>query len=335
MVRPTKGEKKPLISVVIAGHNRPDSLRETLRALREQTLPASQYEVLVIGFPPTTLQAVADENKKLAKHAFHYHEIGSRWPDAKRNEGIRRALGNIVAFTDDDVVPAPDWLEKIKDFFHSHPDAVGVEGRTTGNNTPLLSHATRNEKGFEFPACNYAFRKGILEKIGGFDEAYHFFREDTDLAYKAMQFGKVPFDPHILVFHPTRFTQPAAILRELGMTRGEIRLAKKFPKTYYRKYGIVGKGGWKQALITWVAVGAIFFFLMKEFWLLALVILSILFLIRYLISFRGRTFTFSQALWVFAYMGIRDLAYPFFFTYYWFTEHPKVEEAAGSEQLAL
>lgn len=325
---------RPKISVVIAGHNRPDSLRETLKALREQTLASKDYEIIVVGYTQTSLKEVADENAKLAKHSFTYKEIGTRWPDAKRNEGIRLAQGKYVAFTDDDVLPQKDWLKKIVESFKKNPDAVGIEGLTDGDNTPLLSHATKNKHGGEYPTCNIAFTKEVLEKVGGFDEAYHFFREDTDIAYHVLQHGKIVFDQNVNVFHPTRRITPDSVLRELGMTRGEIRLAKKFPKKYAQKYGVVGRGGWLQAIFSWTIILAAAWLSTQNDALAPLVAVAavaVLFAFRIGVSFRGRTATFEDSLNMWFYMLARDLAYPFFFTYFWLTENPKVVEIPSSK----
>ncbi len=318
------------ISVIIPGHNRPDSLRETLNALREQTLSPKYYEVIMVGFVGTSLQEVANENAKIAKHSFQYVEIGTRWPDAKRNEGIRLSKSPIIAFTDDDVLPQKDWLEKIIEKFEENPDALGVEGATEGDNTPLLSHATKNVKGNEFPTCNMSFRKEILMKVNGFDEAYHFFREDTDIAYQVLQHGKIIFSPEVKVFHPTRKTKPAQILNELEMIRGEIRLYKKFPKLYSKNYlqkfpKIIGRGGWLQAAVSWTVVfGIITTAIYAPHWFFFSIVMGIivLFLFRFLLSFRNRTSTWIEKISVFIYMLVRDLAYPFFFVYFWITENP-------------
>ncbi len=331
---PEKGSNKILVSVVIAGHNRPDSLRETLKALREQTLSPDTYEVIVIGYAQTSLQKVADENKRLAKHAFAYKEIDSRWPDKKRNEGIRLARGKYAAFTDDDVLPQTDWLQRILESFKKNPNAFGVEGHTDGDNTPLLSHATKNKNGGEYPTCNLAFKKEILEKVHGFDEEYHFFREDTDIAYKVLQHGEIVFDPNVKVFHPTRKVSPRSILNELGMTRGEIRLAKKFPLRYAKKYGMVGRGGWLQAIVSWAVFLFTLYFMWSspQFWFFfVLAGLALLITFRYWISFRNRTFTLFEGISTWFYMLVRDLAYPFFFAYFWIMETPTKEETKPPE----
>lgn len=332
-IMPRSTKKNPIISVVIPGHNRPHSLRDTLHALREQTLSPSEYEVIVVGYTQTSLKEVADENSKLAKHAFSYVEIETRWPDAKRNKGIQLARGKYVAFTDDDVLPQKDWLEKMIESFKNHPDAVGVEGFTDGDNTPLLSHATKNKKGDEYPTCNIGFTKDVLEKIHGFDEAYHFFREDTDIAYHVSLHGKIVFDENVKVFHPTRTIPANSILRELGMTRGEIRLAKKFPSQYAKKYGLVGRGGWLQAIFSWAIILAAIFVSYKNPPLTPLIGVTafiVLLFFRAWISFRGRTATVKESLSVWFYMLARDLAYPFFFAYFWVTEKaPNLEEKSG------
>ena len=332
-IMPRSTKKNPIISVVIAGHNRPHSLRDTLKALREQTLSSSEYEVIVVGYTKTSLKEVADENSKLAKHAFSYVEIETRWPDAKRNKGIQLARGKYVAFTDDDVLPQKDWLEKMVESFKKHPDAVGIEGHTDGDNTPLLSHATKNKNGDEYPTCNMGFTKDVLEKVQGFDEAYHFFREDTDIAYHVSQHGKIIFDENVRVFHPTRTIPANSILRELGMTRGEIRLAKKFPTRYAKKYGLVGRGGWLQAIFSWsVIIAAVLSAMQYPIFSLHIGVtaLTLLLLFRAWISFRGRTATVKESLSVWFYMLARDLAYPFFFAYFWVTEKaPNLEEKSG------
>src|SRR5690606_34952826 len=45
------------------------------------------------------------------------------------NAGIRAARGAVIAFTDDDGIPAPDWLERLQAHFDEHPDAACVGGR--------------------------------------------------------------------------------------------------------------------------------------------------------------------------------------------------------------
>ena len=60
---------------------------------------------------------------------------------------------------------AIEKINFIDESFKKNPDALAVEGYTDGDNTPLLSHATKNKVGGEYPTCNMAFKKEILEKV--------------------------------------------------------------------------------------------------------------------------------------------------------------------------
>src|SRR5436190_13244656 len=80
------GEERPRVSVVVPTRDRPELLRRCLGALEAQTLPV---EVVVI------------------------EDSEGRGPAWARNEGVRRASGEIVCFTDDDCAPEPGWAEAL------------------------------------------------------------------------------------------------------------------------------------------------------------------------------------------------------------------------------
>src|SRR3989338_6032439 len=90
-----------VVSVVIPTVGRA-SLARCLAALREQT--RAPEEIIVIR----------DEQGR-----------GSAWA---RNEGIRRSRGDLLAFTDDDCVPPPEWLERLVDAV----DRDGADGAGGG-----------------------------------------------------------------------------------------------------------------------------------------------------------------------------------------------------------
>src|SRR5687768_8796137 len=77
------------VSVVVPTCGRPELLARCLAALEKQTLPQQAYEVLVV-----------DDGALRSG------------PAAARNRGWRRARAPVVAFTDDDTEPRPDWLEQ-------------------------------------------------------------------------------------------------------------------------------------------------------------------------------------------------------------------------------
>src|SRR5690348_486485 len=94
-------------SVVIPVRNRPEALRQALRALLAGAPPAAPFEVIVVDNGST------DDTPRVAE------ECGARLlrepiPNRcrARNLGVAEARGRWVVFLDSDCVPQPDWLQK-------------------------------------------------------------------------------------------------------------------------------------------------------------------------------------------------------------------------------
>ena len=114
------GTGKATVSVVVPTHGRPESLVRCLTALCEQTLPREQFEVIVCddGSPTPVAPSIAGFRERLALTVVRRTRSG---PAAARNEGARHATGRYLAFTDDDCVPAPDWLETLLERMKRQP----------------------------------------------------------------------------------------------------------------------------------------------------------------------------------------------------------------------
>ena len=102
----------PTVSVVVPSFARAPSLVRCLEALTLQTLPRDAFEVIVCddGSSRPLEPAIAGLADRIALTVVRQRRSG---PAAARNEGARRAKGRLLAFTDDDCVPAPDWLARI------------------------------------------------------------------------------------------------------------------------------------------------------------------------------------------------------------------------------
>lgn len=100
---------QPAVSVVIPTYGRPMQLADCLAALGRQTLPRDAFEVLVVddGSPLPLDGAIASSDDGLRPRLFRQANAG---PAAARNRGVHEARGPLVAFTDDDCRPEPDWL---------------------------------------------------------------------------------------------------------------------------------------------------------------------------------------------------------------------------------
>ena len=108
------------MSVVIPTHGRPGSLVRCLEALANQTLPKPEFEVIVCddGSPEPVTEVVAPFAERLSVRLLQRERSG---PAAARNEGARNARGRYLSFTDDDCVPALDWLERVVERMLRHP----------------------------------------------------------------------------------------------------------------------------------------------------------------------------------------------------------------------
>lgn len=196
---------RPFISVIVPTRARLDLVRRTLDHLAPgvQTLPASQYEVIVTddANPPTAAAALA------ATHPWVRVVTGpSRGPAANRNAGARAARHLWLAFTDDDTEPAPGWLAAFAAALV--PDADVYEGRTTcdgGFGSPLY-HAPKNEKGGRLWSCNFLLSAAAFWRVSGFDEGFRFpHMEDQDLRVRLTADGaRIAFVRDAVVNHPPR-----------------------------------------------------------------------------------------------------------------------------------
>lgn len=225
----------PSISVVVASH-RPRLLPDLLEALRHQTFPSSRFEViLVTDYPNSFLQ------KQYAEYLWIY--IPDRSISRKRNTGTHLAGGSIIAFIDDDCIPASDWLEQGYDFLEKYPDATAVVGQTSIEQSGEVSHtATREYRRLEkqgFRTNNLFFRTKQFRQIGGFDERFTVQREDIDLGFTALRHGmRMEFSDAIRVTHRFRHWEKWDLLKNCWNRRFDPLLFRKHPDMYIKNAGL-------------------------------------------------------------------------------------------------
>jgi glucosyl-dolichyl phosphate glucuronosyltransferase len=104
-----------LFTVIVVTHNRAAMLRDTLGALAKLTY-AGPWEVLVVDNGST------DDTRAVAERMAHGYPVVLRYLHESTpgkyfalNTGIRAAQGSLIAATDDDAYPAPDWLTRARD----------------------------------------------------------------------------------------------------------------------------------------------------------------------------------------------------------------------------
>lgn len=192
----------PFISVVVCTRNRPEKLRACLGYLDRQDYP--RFEIVVVDNAPGTDAARIVVATRRAGPGRGTEPIPCRYVLERRgglswarNAGIRAAAGEVVAFLDDDEEPDRYWLAEIARGFGRADDIGCVSGMILPAriDTPpqeWFEAAGGHSKGRGFTAAifakdgpqsplypappfgaggNMAFRREVLDRIGGFDVA--------------------------------------------------------------------------------------------------------------------------------------------------------------------
>lgn len=228
------------VSVVVPTCGRLDLLDRCLDALTRQTLPGSRYEVIIVDDEPNhnTLHLVAGWRARTLDRGprlVYVSNAGPHGPAAARNRGWRVAQADIVAFTDDDTVPAPAWLSSGLAAFNEHVDALcgKIEMPLPAIPTDYQRDARLLESA-EFVTANCFCRKGVLKKLDGFDERFTSpWREDSDLHFRLLKINAIiAHAPDALVVHPVRPAPWGVSLLQIKKVAFDALLYKKHPDLY-------------------------------------------------------------------------------------------------------
>jgi glycosyltransferase involved in cell wall biosynthesis len=232
---------QPLVSVVVATCNRPQRLARLLQSLRDQTLPAEAFEVVVVdnGSGPDTEQLLDAERARGGLQLRTIRHTITRGPAGARNAGWPTASAPLVAFTDDDCAADRDWLQAALAVHREHSGAV-IQGRTEPDPAErsgdgLFSRTVRvSHLGPQYETCNIFYPLDVLQSLGGFQESFDPSPggEDTDLAWRAIEAGReTVFATDALVFHAVEPLGPRGTLRVAARWTPTIRVFADHPQT--------------------------------------------------------------------------------------------------------
>jgi glycosyltransferase involved in cell wall biosynthesis len=147
---------------------------------------------------------------------------------ALRNLALASSRGQAVFFTDGDCRPDRHWLEEGLRTLREN-NAAGVEGLTfyeCPGMTGLGDCGTHQFAAGEFMTCNSAYRRGELERVGGFDPAFRRGHEDRDLAFR-IGTAAIVFNRHMIVAHQRKLHSPRALWRMAERAADMVYFQKK------------------------------------------------------------------------------------------------------------
>jgi len=227
------------VSVVVASHARHLRLRWLLNALEEQTLVPGRWEVVVVhDYDPATAERVIDRHP--LKEAGVLNQIaipaGAGSPSRQRNLGWRSASAELIAFTDDDCRPEPEWLERLVEAAGRAPGEI-VQGATRPDPlernvlaAPHVRTMSIDPVGPYAQTCNILYPCELLERLGGFDEEA-IAGEDVGLSLRARAAGiRISAAPDAIVNHAVESHTLPGILRQNLKWRHLAYLAKRHPE---------------------------------------------------------------------------------------------------------
>jgi GT2 family glycosyltransferase len=219
----------PFCSIIVPTRDRPAQLAACVAALEALDYPAERVEVIVV------------------------EDSEGNGAAAARNRGARRARGELVAFTDDDCVPAPGWLRALAGSWPGDP-AVAVGGRTV-NGLPENACATASQAIVElvyahynagnrprfFASNNLAVPAEGFGDVGGFDESFRI-SEDREFCDRWLRSGRrLAFAPDALLEHRPALDLHEFVQRHFGYGRGAFRFhrsrSRKVAESVRRELG--------------------------------------------------------------------------------------------------
>lgn len=227
------------VSVVVASHARPLRLRWLLNALEEQTFARGNWDVVVVhDYDTRTAARIIDAHPLRRAGLVHQIAIpgGTGSPSRQRNLGWRSAAGGLIAFTDDDCRPAPDWLERLVAAAGRVPGEI-VQGTTRPDPleravlaAPHVRTMSIDPVGPYAQTCNIIYPRVLLERLGGFDERA-IVGEDVGLALRARACGvSVSGAPDAVVNHAVESHTLPGILRQNLKWQHLAYLVKRHPE---------------------------------------------------------------------------------------------------------
>jgi GT2 family glycosyltransferase len=206
-------------SVIIPTRNRPKELAKALQAICETTLPAEAVEIVVVadGRGQGLERVVSERPLRIPVRVIEQDHQG---PGAARNTGAASARGFYLAFTDDDCLPTPGWLEALKKTLDRAPGSL-AGGQTVNcliwnvySETSQLIHQTvyrhynRDPERARFLASNnMAMRAADFAEVGGFDTAFRLASEDREFCDRWSWSGRpMVYEENAVVYHAHALT---------------------------------------------------------------------------------------------------------------------------------
>jgi glycosyltransferase involved in cell wall biosynthesis len=232
------------VSVVVPVLNAMRTLPACLSALRRLD-PAPETLVLVDnGSADNSLEYLHAFARQCGPGHVEIVEERRRGASVARNAGLGKATSDVIAFTDADCAPAPEWLRHLVEPF-ADPTVGAAAGRIVASrplsSVELLSalytlqfrQRRSRQLGWTpweggYPTANLAVRRALLVALGGFDESVGIYGEDYDLCARLYAGGAhILSVPEARVIHHHRTSLSGMLRQGFGFGRSHPYLLRR------------------------------------------------------------------------------------------------------------
>jgi len=254
-----------LFSVIITNWNGKEFLGRCIDSVISQSIPRMHYEVIVVD------NASSDGSAEFVKE--HYPDViliensTNRGPAGGYNDGFNVGRGRYFAFLNNDALADYNWLESMKGEFENHPNTGIISSKVFLWNRENAAFEESNALDVTWPKLNtwsgfglhlrderprhkvdyasaaaMAVRKSIYSRIGGFDETYFGYYDETDLCARTIRAGfDIMYVPTAKVWHRLSASfKRAPGFRDRILVRNRIRFVlKNFDANYLISFMIL------------------------------------------------------------------------------------------------
>lgn len=228
-----------LVSVIVPTHRRFEMFSKCIQSLIDQDFDPDEFEIIAVhdGVDHDYNSKKIERLQSLFSN-FSFHTIVKSGASGARNYAIEQARGELILMTDDDCVASSAWITTMVNFLNQNQDVVAVGGQVLAvtpktfvegyiKDKNLLRRPVRDVNGaiVTLITANVAYRKTVLEIIGGFSVVYTKLRipsggEDLDLAFRAAKVGILAYCQEAIVYHNHRSSVQALVKQHFNYGRG-------------------------------------------------------------------------------------------------------------------